>query len=1428
MGFEDLFVDCPTQPVRKSVFERLAKDSRLQHSEDVKKGVSFASIVGSKVSDSLSFFPLEDKVQSRIHIPMHLAKEAMKTHNATLFGYFLGARIPFPVVQNYIKTAWGKYGLTNSMMNNSGVFFFKFNDVGGCNQVVEQGPLMIRGVPLFVAHWDPTKGLSKPLHTTCPLWIKLHNIPLVAFNKEGISRIASALGVPKQMDACTASMCDKSWGRPSFAKVPVEVWSVGELKKELEVVIPDLNGGDESKVMIRVEYIWEPSQCSHCLVFGHKISSCAKAVASQQKQKKITKVMDEEGFVTVERKQWRPKTVDKPSSSGTKDDGGIVDVSVKDVHNTTVDDALVAADSGSRVEVPSVELENRMEEPVSVEAPVPVEVVSVVPKPTKPDESKSIDRGKGVQNSKQTQTFVKPLDIPVRSILKNPNRFTVLDQEGVTGVEGENEMLVANQREVLLLSFLVVVFQNLVIMVKLTWNIRGLNTSSKQAEVRDLIKEKGVNICALLETHVKGEVLPNVCSRVFGRWNWVSNQTVSQYGTRIIVAWDEAAFDIMLLELDSQFMNCEIKVRGSNSAFFATFIYGANQGSVRHLLWSGVRRFRAIIGDKPWVVAGDFNALSFPHDALGGSSRRNSDMADFASFVDDVEIFDMRYTGVHHTWCQKPNQEAGLRRKLDRVMANTTFTSLFANASVVFLPRGISDHSPSLVTFSCGVKKRKRGFKFDNFLIENPRFFQIVNDGWNTHVDGNFMFRVTSKLKLLKKPLANLRNTYGDLSLRVKKAKHELDVIQLACDLDPFNMVLRDDLLATRMAYNQARLDEEVAAMQRAKVKWLKEGDSNTRYFHMAIKEKRHSQQIHSIRDMSGVYVHDEEVPKAFLDHLKSIIGTSDASIDPQIPDGIITHSLSFEEANHMIRPFTDEDVRNAMFSIGNEKAPGPDGFSAKFFKATWNTIGKDVSIAIHNFFYRSHLVGELNHTLLCLLPKSPNASTVSDFRPIACCKVLYKCISKMLVERIKPALDGLVSRTQSAFIPGRRIVDNILMAHELVVGYQLNVGQPRCAFKIDIRKAYDMVSWDFLFNMLKGFGFHIALIRWLKEMIATPSFSISLNGEVSGFFKGARGIRQGDPLSPYLFTLVMEGFSLLFKRCIAEAADFGYHNGCAELDITHLCFADDLFVFTYGDVNSVEVLKKALFLFAKHSGVPLSPVTLKVADYGILISKVKSRIGNWKAKFLSFGGRKQLVVSVLQSLQLYWMAIFLFPSAVVHSLEALFRDFLWAHGNLSRGKCKVAWDLVCRPLKNGGLGFKRLATWNRALLVKHLWDIATRCDNPPLPTSDLAVADTISDGSATDISDESATEGFQRRISDGQASATDQRRASVSDGSATDTCQRRISDGHVSATDQRRTRVSDGSATNTCQRRISDGHVSATDQRRIHLATEFPSLIRR
>ncbi|KAJ9536713.1 hypothetical protein OSB04_un000098 [Centaurea solstitialis] len=297
---------------RVSVFERLSpNDPRLKLSPGE---CSYAAAVGGGVSNVLNFYPPTSKADVRVALPVELAKKAALKYNSTMYGYFLGPRVPFSVVKQAVTRAWGKYGFTDIMMNASGVYFFKFNDEGGCNHVVEQGPLFIREAPLFAFKWDPSKGLSKPVHSMCPLWVKLHNIPLVAFNVEGIGRIASTLGIPKQMDAATTSMCDRAWGRPGFAKVLVDTWAVGELKREIDVVIPSVNGEADTVAKVRVEYIWEPIQCNHCLVFGHKRSGCMKAVVVDSKKKNHQEV-DSEGFTTVTRKQWKPKvtnTCDTP------------------------------------------------------------------------------------------------------------------------------------------------------------------------------------------------------------------------------------------------------------------------------------------------------------------------------------------------------------------------------------------------------------------------------------------------------------------------------------------------------------------------------------------------------------------------------------------------------------------------------------------------------------------------------------------------------------------------------------------------------------------------------------------------------------------------------------------------------------------------------------------------------------------------------------------------------------------------------------------------------------------------------------------------------------------------------------------------------------------------------------------------------------
>lgn len=380
--------------------------------------------------------------------------------------------------------------------------------------------------------------------------------------------------------------------------------------------------------------------------------------------------------------------------------------------------------------------------------------------------------------------------------------------------------------------------------------------------------------------------------------------------------------------------------------------------------------------------------------------------------------------------------------------------------------------------------------------------------------------------------------------------------------------------------------------------------------------------------------------------------------------------------------------------------------------------------------FLFGFLPSGINATILSLIPKSEAAQSMKDYRLIACCNLLYKVISKILACRLKEILPEAIKPNQSAFIKGHLLLENVLLASELVNGYHKTTASSRCAIKFDIAKAFDTFKWSFIASVLKAMNLPYQFIMWIKTCISIASFSVAVNKSLEGFFTSACGIRQGCSLSPYLYVILNNVLSKMLNQA-AEAGKFGYHPNCVGVKLTHLSFADDILVFSDGKARSFDGIMEVMEQFANVSGLhinvskstifisgdtsgdltttavakgisvgtlpirylgfPLTTKTLTKHDYESLIDKVLSRMLVWSNKSLSFPGWLQLIKSVITNIVNFWSSAFILHVACLNEIEELCSDFLWSGSPHQSHKAKVVWAELCFPKDEGGLGLRRL-----------------------------------------------------------------------------------------------------------------------------------------
>ncbi|GJW14814.1 RNA-directed DNA polymerase, eukaryota, reverse transcriptase zinc-binding domain protein [Tanacetum coccineum] len=461
----------------------------------------------------------------------------------------------------------------------------------------------------------------------------------------------------------------------------------------------------------------------------------------------------------------------------------------------------------------------------------------------------------------------------------------------------------------------------------------------------------------------------------------------------------------------------------------------------------------------------------------------------------------------------------------------------------------------------------------------------------------------------------------------------------------------------------------------------------------------------------------------------------------------IHSSEMAQKAKNELESEVSNVEIKRAVWDCGTDKSPGPDGFTFGFYRRFWKIIENDVYDAVKYFFTYGNIPKGCNSSFIALIPKIPDANMVKDFRPISLIGSLYKIIAKILANRLVGVLGDIVNEVQSAFIAERQILDGPFILNEILQWSKTKKKQS-LIFKVDFEKAYDSVRWDFLDDILKKFGFGEKWCKWIQSCLRSSRGSILINGSPTEEFQFYKGLKQGDPLSPFLFILIMESLHLSFQRVV----DNGMFNGIklsSSLSISHLFYADDaVFMGQWCDGN-ISTLIHVLECFYRASGLRINMSKSKILGVNVdsdkvkgaasklgclilktpftylgskvggsmsrvhawneVIDRVKNRLSKWKMKTLSIGGRLTLLKSVLGSIPIFHMSIYRAPLSVLRTLESIRSKFFKGHDINSNKASWVNWKKVLASKEKGGLGVSSLFALNRGLMFKWIWRFYTQ-----------------------------------------------------------------------------------------------------------------------
>eukprot|EP00253_Pinus_taeda_P030204 PITA_30204 len=716
----------------------------------------------------------------------------------------------------------------------------------------------------------------------------------------------------------------------------------------------------------------------------------------------------------------------------------------------------------------------------------------------------------------------------------------------------------------------------------LSYNCRGFASNPKKLALKRLLTSSALDIIFLQETLYQAEPLTKLFNSWFPSWHFQAIDATGRSGGLAI---------------------------GINNS---------------HLLES------EILSADNILLGGDLNfSLGFC-ESWGHHAQIDPLSDTLTSLLEDHNWIDIPSARLQYTWTNNRNGEQSLARRLDRFLVKEPLYNVLARSRQWVGSGGISDHRPIFFEAENTSQKIKSPFKFNASWLQDPSYIRLVQNFWNTNpirdnedISAGFV-RKLSELKRITKIWAHQKRIQDNQTLQdAEKTIADFEAQSSGIFPTPEKKEEYTTLITRR---SQILKEREESWRLRSRAIWLLEGDANTKFYHKFANGRKAINTIWELMDENGHPITSQRNLANFATgHFRGIYK---ARADVNILEimRIIELFPSFvnqEDSEELMKEVTMAELEATLKWFKRDKSPGPDGWTIEFYISFFDTLGNDLLQIVEDSRRRGRISSAIKSTFIALIPKSNASTTFDDFRPISLCNCLYKIIAKTIANRLKPILSQHISSEQFAFLHHRQIHEAVASAHELL--HTLHIKKQKgMILKVDLSKAFDRSNWLYLRSLLTHLGFSYPYIKWTMSCITDVNYSVLLNGEATNFFTAERGLRQGCPLSPLLFLLIMEGLSRLLAsaRDRQQIMERGLRQGCPlspllfllimeglsrllasardrqqimgikiaeDFFLTHLLFVDDVLIFLNGSIGDSTALQHAMHLFQMATGMKIN-----------------------------------------------------------------------------------------------------------------------------------------------------------------------------------------------------------------------------------------------